>query len=66
MQVKCIAAHGLNVPGDVVEVPDGSSVDPNHWVAVAPPPKDAPMFPLAPPLVPAGATVLTTPVKEGI
>lgn len=32
MQVKCIRAHGLNKPGDVVDgVPDGAAVDPQYW-----------------------------------
>lgn len=40
MQVECVKAFGTSVPGDVVEVPDGSVVDPEHWKvipAVGPP-----------------------------
>lgn len=31
MQVRCIRAFGHSEPGDVVEVPDGAAVDPEHW-----------------------------------
>jgi hypothetical protein len=30
--VKCVKAFGMAVPGDLAEVPDGASVDPDHWV----------------------------------
>jgi len=38
VQVKCIKAHGLDVPGELYEVPDGSAVDPEHYVPVVSPP----------------------------
>ncbi len=47
MEVRCVKAFGLHVPGDLAEVPDGSAVDPDHWEAVAPPPP-APAVPAAP------------------
>jgi hypothetical protein len=34
MQVMCIKAFGVSVPGDVAEVPDGAAVDPEHWQPV--------------------------------
>ena len=52
MQVKCIKAFGLSVPGDVAEVPDGAAVDPEHWEPVtapaADPPEPAPAAPAFP------------------
>jgi hypothetical protein len=49
--VKCIKAFGLLVPGDLAEVPDGASVDPDHWVVPAaaetPPEPSEPAAPAA-------------------
>lgn len=42
MQVKCVKAFGTSVPGDLAEVPDGASVDPEHWEAVPPAARPAP------------------------
>lgn len=52
MQVRCVKAFGTSVPGDVAEVPDGASVDPVHWEAVA--------------SQPAAAAAPAAPVKEGM
>jgi hypothetical protein len=48
MQVICVKAFGRLVPGDEAEVPDGSAVDPEHFVpAPAPPPPPRPPVPAA-------------------
>lgn len=53
MQVRCVRAFGASVPGDLAEVPDGASVDPEHWepVTAPTPPADPPQPPA--PAVPA-------------
>lgn len=61
MQVTCIKDFGTAVVGDLVEVPDGSSVDPVHWEPViTPPPADPP------PVTPVTPATLMNPVKEGM
>jgi hypothetical protein len=34
VQVRCVKAFGVHVPGDTAEVPDGAAVDPEHWQPV--------------------------------
>lgn len=46
MQVRCVKAFGYSVPGDVVEVPGGAAVDPEHWQIIEPAPP-APAAPVA-------------------
>lgn len=60
MQVVCVKAFGNAKPGDVAEVPDGASVDPEHWR-----PADAPETPPEPsqPAAPAALPVTTTPAE---
>ena len=54
MQVRCVKAFGTSVPGDLAEVPDGASVDPDHWEpAAAPPPPPPPADPPQPEEPPA-------------
>lgn len=85
MQVKCIKAFGYfrpahtddegnEVPADVVEVPDGGAVDPEHWEPVGgwpqddppktdgqdDPPKTPPAPPVPPPAFPVPAAVTPT------
>jgi len=57
MQVRCIKAHGLDVPGDVVEVPDGSAVDPEHYAVLDVPPPA--------PEAPAGVSALAALIPSG-
>jgi hypothetical protein len=61
MQVTCIRAFGLRVPGDVVEVPDGAAVDPEHWEIT---PDEKPPAPTPPPATPVTPAAAVTP-KEG-
>lgn len=60
MQVVCIKPFGNAEPGDVAEVPDGASVDPEHWR-----PRDAPQTPPEPsqPAVPAVFPSPVTPAE---
>lgn len=66
MQVRCIRAFGHSEPGDVVEVPDGASVDPEHWEAVAAEKPAAPPAPPAPPLAFAVTPAAAVTPKEGM
>jgi hypothetical protein len=49
VQVRCVKAFGYHKPGDVAEVPDGATTDPEHWEPVTAPAKAAvpalPAFP---------------------
>jgi hypothetical protein len=62
MQVTCIRAFGVSEPGDVVEVPDGAAVDPEHWEII---PAGKPPTPPASPVVPVTPASAVTP-KEGM
>lgn len=43
MQVRCVRPFGRHEVGDLAEVPDGASVDPEHYEVVGqPPPADPP------------------------
>jgi hypothetical protein len=52
VQVRCVKAFGYSKPGDVAEVPDGASADPEHWEPVTAPAKapvpDLPVIPVIP------------------
>lgn len=48
MQVRCVRAFGLHMPGDLAEVPDGAVVDPVHYEPVT--------AASAPPALPAAAS----------
>lgn len=69
MQVVCIKPFGLAAVGDVAEIPDGASVDPEHWAEVTelePEPDEAPETPPEPssPSAPAVfPSVATTPTE---
>jgi len=57
MKVRCVKAFGSHKPGDVTEVPDGSSVSEVHFepVAAGPAPPAAVPAPTAPDTPKAGA-----------
>lgn len=52
MQVRCIKAFGSAVPGDVADVPDGGSTDPEHWEIVTAAPAAATTVPADKPAAP--------------
>jgi hypothetical protein len=62
MQVRCIKAFGVSAVGRVVDIPDGASVDPEHWEAVPGEPPATTPAPKPPATVTPAAAV--TP-KEG-
>ena len=57
MQVKCIKAFSLSVPGDLAEVPDGAAVDPDHWVPADPETPPEPSALSAPAVFPSASAV---------
>lgn len=70
MQVVCVKAFGSSVPGDVVDVPDGAAVDPEHWTVMPeaapspepdPAPEESPQSPPEPSPVAAPAAFPTAP-----
>lgn len=60
MQVRCVAAFGDFVPGDLSEVPDGAQVSELYWEPVAP----APAIP--PPTAAAAVKTADTTPKAGM
>jgi len=72
VQLRNIRPFSQYVPGDLVEVPDGSAADPFYWEAVAPPddppaddpPPADPPAPEAPDPAPADPPRLPYPAKE--
>jgi hypothetical protein len=72
-QLECIRAHGLSVPGDVVEVPDGD-FDGYHYRPIVPggerqsPAGDEVAASGGQPTVPPAVASLppVTPLKEGM